>query len=92
METHENQDGVEVLITPLHVFCVVLHSLLFVHCVEIKLGVTIFDWLEIRLSGHLDAISGKLAGFSFASAFVPHNSYLKLVGPRNRFCISKTHH
>jgi len=53
---HENQGGVEILVVFLHVFGVVLHRLPFVHGVEVELGVTSFDWLEIHPEGLLDAI------------------------------------
>jgi len=62
METHENQGGVEIFIVILHVVCVVLRRLSFVHGEKIKLGVIVLDRLEEHPEGILDAIWGQLAG------------------------------
>ena len=47
-ETHENQDGVEIFIVPLHVLVIVRRGLSFVSVVEIELGVIAFDGLEVH--------------------------------------------
>ena len=60
-ETYENQ-RVENLIVLLHVFGVVLRRLLFVHGVEIELGVVVLDGLEVHPQGFLDAIWGQSIG------------------------------
>lgn len=53
--TDENQGGVEILVVFLHVFCIVVRRLPFVHCVEVELRVVVLDRLEIHPQGLLDA-------------------------------------
>ena len=55
-ETHENQGGIEILVVLLDVLCVVLHSLSFIHRIEIELGVIVLDGLEVDPEGLLDAM------------------------------------
>ena len=55
-ETHENQGGIEIFVVLLHVLCVILHSLSFIHRVEIELGVVVFDRLEVDPEGLLNAM------------------------------------
>ena len=55
-ETHENQGGIEILVVLVHVLCVILHSLSFIHRVEIELGVIVLDGLEVDPKGLLDAM------------------------------------
>ena len=55
-ETHENQGGIEILVVLVHVLGVVLHSLSFIHRIEIELGVIVLDGLEVDPEGLLDAI------------------------------------
>ena len=55
-ETHENQGGIEILVVLVHVLGVVLHSLSFIHRIEIELGVIVLDGLEVDPEGLLDAM------------------------------------
>ena len=54
--TYENQGGIEILVVLVQVLGVILHSLSFVHRIEIELGVVIFDGLEVDPEGLLDAM------------------------------------
>ena len=54
--TYENQGGIEILVVLLHVLCVILHSLSFIHRIEIEFGVVILDGLEVDPEGLLDAM------------------------------------
>ena len=62
-ETHEDEGGVEIIVILLHVICIVLHRLPFVHSVEIELGVIVLDWWEVRSQGFADAIWSQLIDF-----------------------------
>ena len=55
--THEYQGGVEILIVLLHVLCVVLRCLSFVHGVKVKFWVIVIDWLEVHPEGILNAMT-----------------------------------
>ena len=59
-EAHENQGCVEVFVILLHIVGIVLRRLLFVHCVEIDLGIVAFDRLEIHPESRLDAVWSQL--------------------------------
>ena len=54
--TYENQGGIEILVVLVQVLGVVLHSLSFIHRIEIELGVVILDGLEVDPEGLLDAM------------------------------------
>ena len=62
-ETDKNQGGIEVFIVFVHVFCIVLGRLSFVHGVEIEFRIIVLDWLEVHPKGILDAIS-RVSGVS----------------------------
>ena len=55
-EPHENQGGIEILVVLVQVLGIILHSLSFVHRIEIELGVVILDGLEVDPEGLLDAM------------------------------------
>ena len=44
-DTHENQGGIEILVVLVQVLGVILHSLSFIHRIEIELGVVVLDGL-----------------------------------------------
>ena len=60
----ENEGGIEILVVLSHVLSVILHRLLFVHGVEVELGVLAFNGLEIHTQGFLDTAGapGKHSG------------------------------
>ena len=62
-ETDEDQGGVEIIIVLLHAPVIVLIRLLFVHGVEVELGIIVFNGFEVHPQSLLDAvISGQSAG------------------------------
>jgi hypothetical protein len=83
-ETHEYQGSVEILVVLLHVFGVVLHSLSFVHGVEVDLGIVALDWLEEHSEGLLEASWNQLASPSNRFRISEANAPARVDGDRFR--------
>jgi len=59
---YKNGGGIEILVVFLHVLGIVLHCLSLVHGVEIKLGVSVLDGLEVHVHGILDTVTVSESG------------------------------